>query len=188
MWTSIVIAAATVCGGPAESGASPADSQRVRCVQQALRRIPPGHAVMLTCRDGSQAKGQILGLDDSQGLIRILPDPASPGLTPAGARYEPLALPAAGVMRLTWSERGGKEIVGGVLGLLIGGATGLVLGAAAAPHEHSLWAGLDELAYAVTGAAIGGTLGLALGVIAGASSRHWHSADCWDGSGVPPDH
>jgi len=183
MWTSIVIviAAATVCGGPA-------DSQHVRCVQQALRRIPPGHAVMLTCRDGSQTRGEILGLDDSRGLIRLLPDPASPGFAPAGARHEPLALPAADVMRLTWSERGGKEFVGGVVGLLIGGATGLVLGAAAGPHEHNFLAGLYDLECAATGAAIGGTLGLALGVIVGASSRHWRSADCWDGSGMPPDH
>ena len=186
MWNSMVIAIAAVaaCGGPARSAPSPADSVHTRCVDDALRQVPPQQTVMLICRDGSRAKGEVLEFDASRGLIRLLPDGAprrghtDAWFTPADPRHAPRAVPAADVMRLEWREPGGSGTVGAIAGLLIGCLLGGLIGYSTAPESHD-FLDFTELEHAIAGTAIGGALGLSLGVVMASSRDRTHTIDCW---------
>jgi len=188
MWTSMIMALAAVaaCGGPAQSASSAADSTHTRCVENALRQVPPRRTVTLICRDGSQARGEILGFDASQGTVRLLPQGARrPGradawFTPADERFEPRALPAADVMRLQWQEGDGSVVVGAILGLLIGGLAGGALGASTVPAPEG-FLDFSGLRNTMTGVAIGAAVGLTLGVVMTSGSHRTRAIDCWNG-------
>jgi hypothetical protein len=162
---------------------------RTRCVEDALRQIPPQETVTVICRDGSQARGEILGFDATQGAVRLLPDGARrPGranvwFTPADSRYEPRTLPAADVMRLEWRESGGSGVGGAFVGLLLGGLLGCALGDATAP-EPEYWLDFRDIEHTVAITALGGFVGLTLGYIVGSHSRVMRTIDCPDGAYV----
>ena len=191
MWTSMLLAIATVTayGGSAPSVPSPADSTHTCCVEDALRLVPPRQIVTLTCWDGSRAKGEILGFDASQGVIRLLPDGAPrPGhsdawFTPADPRFALRTLPAADVTRLEWRGRGGSGTAGAILGLLLGALVGGLVGDATSP-ETTGFLDFTRLEHTVAGTAIGGFLGLVVGYVASSGPHPTHTIDCWDGSSV----
>jgi len=189
MWTSVLIAmaAAAACGGPIQPVPDAGDSAHARCVAEAILKVPPGRAVTLFSRDGSRATGEILGLDASQGLVRLLPDGGQrPGraavwFAPPDAGLEPRALRAADVTRVEWRTYGESRVTGALLGLLIGGVIGYAIGDAAKTEPRAGWLDLSGLRRGINtigATAMGGALGAALGAAVASGAHRTRAIDC----------